>query len=271
MRIFHPTDLGSGSDRAFLHALRIAVNTRSAITIMHVADGDDETDWSEMPGVRSTLAKWGLIGDAHDMEGLKQLGVGVRKVILDGRDPVGACLEYLEEHPTDLVVMAAHGKGTGRQWFKRKVAAPLARGAGEPTLFIPYEGKGFLDVATGKVAVRRVLVPVSMDPHPKNAIEMAYRLCKALEQPKGVLTLLHVGDEASAPHIELPPLDGWKVERVVRPGEVVGTIVHMADAISSDVLVMATKGRDGFLDALRGTQTEQVVRTVNCPVLAVPA
>ncbi|MFN6116347.1 MAG: universal stress protein [Flavobacteriales bacterium] len=271
MRIFHPTDLGSGSDRAFLHALRIAVNTRSAITIMHVADNDGQTDWSEMPGVRSTLAKWGLIGDAHDMEGLQKLGVGVRKVILDGGDPVGACLEYLEEHPTDLVVMAAHGNEGGRQWFRRKVATPLARGAGEPTLFVPYQGKGFLEVATGKVSVRRVLVPVTMDPHPKNAIEMAYRLITALEQQNGVLTLLHVGDEASAPHIELPSLAGWKVEQVVRPGEVVGTIVHMAEAIDADVVVMATKGRDGFLDALRGTQTEQVVRSVSCPVLAVPA
>jgi nucleotide-binding universal stress UspA family protein len=61
------------------------------------------------------------------------------------------------------------------------------------------------------------------------------------------------------------------VEQVVRPGEVVGTIVHMAEAIDADVVVMATKGRDGFLDALRGTQTEQVVRSVSCPVLAVPA
>jgi nucleotide-binding universal stress UspA family protein len=271
MRIFHPTDLGAGSTTAFLHALRIAVDTRSAITIMHVAEGDEQAEWRELPGVRTTLAKWGLVSDAQDMEGLKQLGVGVRKVIMDGGDPVGACLDYLEEHPTDLVVMAAHQLEGGRRWFKRNVATPLARGAGEPTLFIPYDGNGFLDPVSGHVNIGRMLVPVTMDPHPKAALEMAYRTITALRQQEGTITLVHVGDEASSPHIELPPLPGWKVECIVRPGEVVDTIVHMAEATGADMLVMATKGRDGFLDALRGTQTEQVVRRAGCPVLAVPA
>jgi nucleotide-binding universal stress UspA family protein len=33
---------------------------------------------------------------------------------------------------------------------------------------------------------------------------------------------------------------------------------------------MTTTGRDGILDRLRGTMTEQVVRAANCPVLAIP-
>jgi nucleotide-binding universal stress UspA family protein len=33
---------------------------------------------------------------------------------------------------------------------------------------------------------------------------------------------------------------------------------------------MTTTGRDGILDRLRGTMTEQVVRGANCPVLAIP-
>lgn len=32
---------------------------------------------------------------------------------------------------------------------------------------------------------------------------------------------------------------------------------------------MATKGHEGFLDALRGTTTERVLRQAECPVLAV--
>ncbi|HEX2928596.1 MAG TPA: universal stress protein [Candidatus Binatia bacterium] len=34
---------------------------------------------------------------------------------------------------------------------------------------------------------------------------------------------------------------------------------------------MATEGRHGFVDAVRGSVTEQVVRGAPCPVLAVPA
>jgi nucleotide-binding universal stress UspA family protein len=34
---------------------------------------------------------------------------------------------------------------------------------------------------------------------------------------------------------------------------------------------MATEGRQGFVDAVRGSVTERVVRGAPCPVLAVPA
>ncbi|MGB1685776.1 MAG: universal stress protein [Pseudomonadales bacterium] len=33
---------------------------------------------------------------------------------------------------------------------------------------------------------------------------------------------------------------------------------------------MPTQGRHGFLDALRGSTTEQVMRELQCPLLAVP-
>jgi nucleotide-binding universal stress UspA family protein len=35
--------------------------------------------------------------------------------------------------------------------------------------------------------------------------------------------------------------------------------------------VMATEGRNGFLDALRGSHSEQVLRQCACPLLAIPA
>jgi nucleotide-binding universal stress UspA family protein len=33
---------------------------------------------------------------------------------------------------------------------------------------------------------------------------------------------------------------------------------------------MPTRGREGILDALRGSVTEQVLRRAECPLLAVP-
>jgi len=39
---------------------------------------------------------------------------------------------------------------------------------------------------------------------------------------------------------------------------------------SPDLIVMATQGHRDFLDALRGSTTERVLRGVQCPVLAVP-
>ncbi|TMA83757.1 MAG: universal stress protein [Deltaproteobacteria bacterium] len=42
-------------------------------------------------------------------------------------------------------------------------------------------------------------------------------------------------------------------------------------AKQADLIVMATEGRHGVVDALRGSVTERVVRDAPCPVLAVPA
>jgi nucleotide-binding universal stress UspA family protein len=38
-----------------------------------------------------------------------------------------------------------------------------------------------------------------------------------------------------------------------------------------DLMVLATQGHIGFLDALRGSTTERVLRGAHCPVLSVPA
>jgi nucleotide-binding universal stress UspA family protein len=44
----------------------------------------------------------------------------------------------------------------------------------------------------------------------------------------------------------------------------------LATAEQADLVAMPTKGHDGFLDVLRGSTTERVVRHAPCPVLALP-
>jgi nucleotide-binding universal stress UspA family protein len=51
----------------------------------------------------------------------------------------------------------------------------------------------------------------------------------------------------------------------------VDEIVAAADTWAADLIVMATAGHSGVLDALRGSTTERVLRRARCPVLAVPA
>jgi nucleotide-binding universal stress UspA family protein len=45
----------------------------------------------------------------------------------------------------------------------------------------------------------------------------------------------------------------------------------VAETQAADLLIMTTAGHAGVLDALRGSTTEQVLRRVPCPLLAVPA
>ncbi len=51
----------------------------------------------------------------------------------------------------------------------------------------------------------------------------------------------------------------------------VDEIVKLAKERSVDLIMMSTAGREGFLDALRGSITQRVLRLSECPLLAVPA
>ena len=266
-QLFHPTDLSPGSTTAFLHALRIATVTRSRLTIMHVAE-DDDMNWSELPGVRATLARWGLIAGAEDMDGLMRLGVGVKKVVTEGGDPAKACTEYLEKHPTDLIVLSTHQHGGRMGWLKRRVAEPLSRDAHVPTLFLPHERPGFVDPDTGAVNIRNILVPMAHDPHPRPAIRAAVRMAHQLAGGPVRITLLHVGGADAAPQPDVPTVEGITWDHQVRGGEVEESILQVAADREADLIVMTTKGHEGFLDALRGNTTERVLRQARCPVLA---
>jgi len=57
----------------------------------------------------------------------------------------------------------------------------------------------------------------------------------------------------------------------VRTGEVVDEILSLSEERDADLIAMATAGRNGFLEALSGSTTEQVLREAKCPVLAIPA
>ena len=67
-----------------------------------------------------------------------------------------------------------------------------------------------------------------------------------------------------------PEVDGWTWTTRVVDGQVVEEILGAAGAESADLLVLTTHGKHGFLDALRGSTTEHVIRRTRCPLLAVP-
>jgi nucleotide-binding universal stress UspA family protein len=62
----------------------------------------------------------------------------------------------------------------------------------------------------------------------------------------------------------------WKWHSTVRSGDVIDTIVETANDTDADLIVMSTDGRNGFLDALRGSHSERVLHRTPCPLLAIP-
>ena len=63
----------------------------------------------------------------------------------------------------------------------------------------------------------------------------------------------------------------WTWTASAHSGSLVATILERASGGEHQLIVMATHGHDGVLDALQGSLTEQVLRAAPCPVLSVPA
>ena len=268
--IFIPSDFTPASEVAFVHALKLALVTRARLRMLHVS-ADPDAEWQDFPGVRETLERWKLIPSGSPSSAVAGLGLDIRKVMAVGTDPVRACLGFLAEHPADLIVLAVHHHDEGKmRWLHRHVGEPIARGAGQATLFLPHGVAGFVSPKDGLVSLRNILIPITSKPSPQPAVAAAARLIRKLQLPPGSVTLLHVGPDNGLPAVSLPADTGWEWNRVNREGDPVEVILQAASALPADLIMMTTDGPDGFLDGLRGTTSERVLRQARCPVANLP-
>ena len=267
--IFHPSDFSEASEVAFVHALKIALVAGTKLTMLHV-EASPGAEWQDFPGVRDTLERWGLIPRGSPKSAVGQLGINVSKVLRLSKYPVKACLDFLEENPTDLIVLAVHQHEGRMRWLGRPVGKQIARRAGQMNLFIPHGVEGFVSRQDGSISLRSILIPVTIKPRPQPSVEAAARLIRNLQLTDGMVTLLHVGPSAEMPSLQLPMDTDWKWNRVTKVGEPPDVILQTATELRADLIIMTTDGADGFLDALRGSTSERVLRKARCPVGNLP-
>jgi nucleotide-binding universal stress UspA family protein len=269
--VVHPTDFSPASERAFAHALAIALLRQSSLELLHV-DKDKHHEWNEFPHVRATLERWNLLKPGSTQEDVfAELGVRVSKHALSSRFPAVALQRYLERSPADLLVVATEGREGLARWLHGSVSEAMARWSKTMTLFVPNKAqRNMVSPADGSLKLANVLVPLDRSPDPRAAIEFARRVVE-IGGDSGVITLLHVGAESGMPHVAAADGDGWTFRRMFRQGDPVEQILTAADETEADLIVMPTAGRAGVFDALRGSTTERVLRRAPCPLLAVPA
>ena len=263
--VLHPSDFSDASRAAFAHALKATLIAKGKLTLIHMTE-DEKSDWSEFPGVRETLERWDVLPPGSRREAISELGIEVAKIIGHGPDPVGGVLKYLEEHDADVIVLATHHHGF--DWLHKSISEPVARKSRAMTLFVPAETGRFISPNDGTVSLRNILIPVAETPSPGPALAGAARVVRQLQCDEGSFTLLHVGEEE--PPLDTPKVAGWRWRRLTKKGNVIDVILETAKQTEADLIVMATDGRNGFLDALRGSHSERVLRNAPCPVLAIP-
>ena len=269
-QIFHPSDFTPESDVAFVHALKAALLAKAELTILHVSPKHD-LDWTEFPGVRPTLERWGLLPKNSAQADVRKLGINIKKVQAKHDDPVESVTAYLSAHNTDLIVLATDQQKVGGLWLSQSIAVPIARKSNQMTLFIPKGQPGFVSARDGSVSLASILIPVAATPAAQPAVQAAARMVSRLNCPAGVFTILHVGEREDMPKVHKPEIAGWKWNTEVRSGDVVDVIGETASATGAGLIVLTTDGRQGFLDALRGSHSERILQQAPCPLLAIPA
>ena len=267
--VLHPTDFSESSLVAFHHALKTAVMARSRLTLLHVSN-EGASQWSDFPGVRETLERWGVLPKGSQKSDVAKLGVEASKVVAAEKEPVDAVLRYLEKNPADLIVLSTSQRGGRVPWLGKSVSAPVTRKAGEMTLLIPGDVEGFVSATDGSVTLKNIVIPIARSPRPESALNAAARFVRKFEAPSGTFTVLHVGDASTMPALRYPDVPGWTWNKELRSGEVIEGIVQTAKDREADLIIMTTDGRNGFLDGLRGSHSERVLRYGAAPLLTVP-
>lgn len=268
--IFHTTDFSELSETAFAYALRLALSANARLELFHVLPQHGRDVISEFPKIRDTLVRWNVISEADAEDDMRALGFSYSKVVAVHKDPVASILNYLQNHPSEINVLAAHTRPGAGNLLHRSVAAKVSRDSGGWTLFIKDNERGFVSPQNGAVGLKNILIPIDSDPDPLLGVYAASRLARVFGSDDCVFTLLHVGEESDMPAVRTPEHASWVWNSMTRRGSVVDTILSVSDEVGADVIVMGTKGSQGFLDALRGTTSEQILRRSLSPLLAVP-
>ena len=267
--VLHPTDLSEASERAFHHALAIAIRRSAQLTLLHAQGRRATDDWPGFPSVRSKLAEWRAAGTTDGLE--ERIGrTSISKLEVSNPDPVAASLDFVERNKTDMIVLATEGRAGLARLVRPSRAEELARRSRAFTLFVPSGGSSFVEAGSGAVSLERILLPVDPGTDPRPAMIRAVQAAALMDDPAIEITLLHVGDDESAP-VELPelPYCRWSVLR--RRGDVVEEILRAAADVSANAIYMSSGWHEGRRPRGKGGITERVLHGAPCPVAVVPS
>ena len=263
-RIVLATDLGPGATDLLAHGLRLALDSGARLCVVHAHRGPGPArHWDVRPVVRDLLRVWGH-PSAQDLSGLDLV-----QVPAEGADPLEAVVHAAEALGPDLLLLGTERRQGLERLVFGSTAERLARHFSVGTLFVGQGTRGVVDPSSGRLSLRRVLVPVGDGVSAQDALDAAWTFLAATGTTATQLDLHHAGElPDQLPQVLTPPgaLIQWRWSR----GPVVPSILVEAHASGADLIAMVTRGHDSLADEVIGSRTERVMRDAPCPVLAVP-
>ena len=265
------------ADLAILHVLEFQPGMDPELPVNHVYLEQLRKDAEQqLTQLRAQLARRGLAGESRHVTGIPSLRIAQEAT------EVGA----------DLVVLGTHGRTGLAHVLLGSTAERVIASAPCPVLTVRMHREPAQPPAAPAIpSIRRLLVPVDFSDYSLEALEYAARLAK---QWGAALTLLHVmepvsygldftlalgGEDAQATRTGLEarladlatPLlaQGLAVDRHLRGGTPIDSILGWTSRQPCDLIVMGTHGRRGLSHLASGSVAEAVLRRAPCPVLTV--
>lgn len=282
MHILAATDFSTRSQRAVRRAGLLARDSGAELTLVHVVDDDQPPDLVALERREAERILGEQIGAVAELRGLPS-----RAMVVES-DPFDGILRAAASTGADLIVMGAHRKQLLRDVLVGTTIERVIRTGPVPVLMVNGEVEGSYSTA---------LAPVDLSEPSVRAIGTGL----ALGLPGGVsLALVHAfvplgkGQMFQA-GLSQDTIDGYVAEerlratkeldrflkanslsehghlvRVVEEGAAFEVISKAVEQVKPDVLIMGTHARVGIAKMILGSVTEEVLRSLNIDVLAVP-
>lgn len=287
--ILVPVDFSETSDKALKVAAYLAGRWGSKLILLHAVILFQE-DWheAELKAGKLEYMVRNVVKKVENEVGLREQqlqsqDVDVESFILKGISAFDVIMNFLGEHPVDLIVMGTHGKTGLKQVLLGSVTEKVIRYSPVPVLSVHRDSQ-FNDF-------RNILVPYDFSDYSFHALENAAEIAK---ENGAKIHLLHVVQKEIHPAFysvgitsllkadpELGSRIKMKMEEavkkvgipasmvsiIIREGKPVKEIVDYSDQNKPDLIVIATHGLTGLEHILLGSTTEKVVRYSHIPVL----
>ena len=258
--IIHATDLKPDGQETFKHAVSLARDMKAKLVTLHVTEGKAV---AEAPKAREVLK--GFTGSDvkidHDVV-IKEQRKTPKKDLLEAARAL---------NPALVVIGTRQQQGGDKKSFRSSVSEVAALDIEGPTLVTHVGQKGLVD-DDGNLTIKRVLVPIGDGAEARDTIQGLTGFLDRLGIDDVDLFLLRVGDDDVLDTLTVPKREGWRWHREVKKqGFVANTVAEVCEAKDIDMIAMATRGQDGFVDVFSGTHTQKVIRRAPRPVLAIAA
>ncbi len=272
-RILVTTDFSLESEKAFFHALALAVGRQARLTLLHTGpESRDTVPWDAFPGVRETLAAWGLLAaDAPRSAVSERLKVNVAKMAIRDDDPRQGITDYLRKHPTDLLVMATEARSGMARLFNASIAETVSRNTRSHTLMLPHKGGGFVNPSTGRGRLQRILCALDPRHDPRPALAYLGQWLPAFSETDIEVLVLHTCDPKDGNEWLLPQIPKLRWRQEMRGGDPLASIRSAATEMDAQLVVMTALARSGLRARLSGSRADMVLGELRLPLLSIPA